>query len=262
MVDLADLPPDYIHPAFPQPPNPNAKVWRYIDAMKFRHLVSTNSLYMPRTDCLGDEFEGSTPAAEVAEWALRAKQETDLDKRNAILGQREQLRELAETFLRNYYVSCWHMAEDENIAMWERYVKTPESVAIFTTYANLREEVKPRQVVELGMVRYIDYDVQSLPSLNMLQRIMHKRHFFADEREVRAVVCRILPEGIGKEYVEPFLNDDASGFLQPISARKLITGVVFNPKASIDFQNQIAIICKDAGLPIPQPSRIAQVPRY
>src|SRR5215470_12130435 len=88
--------------------------------------------------------------------------------------------------------------------MWDRYVKKPDSVAVRTSYSTLRGQLQ-RGIVELGLVRYIDYDKKPLPSTNLLHRITHKRHFFVDEREVRAVVCAMFPEEIRRMYVEsPF----------------------------------------------------------
>jgi hypothetical protein len=47
------------------------------------------------------------------------------------------------------------MNPHENNAMWGCYTKQPESVAVRTTYAALRESL-PRSYIEMGVVRYID----------------------------------------------------------------------------------------------------------
>jgi hypothetical protein len=71
-------------------------------------------------------------------------------------------------------------------------VKPPSGVAIMTYYGTL-QDLLPNPPVMMGVVTYIDYDAETLPSMNMLHRIMHKRHFFSDEREVRAVVWSTAP---------------------------------------------------------------------
>ena len=72
------------------------------------------------------------------------------------------------------------MNPDENIAMWERYVRSSDAVAISSTLA-LRMQLG-RNIIEIGVMRYLDYERSVFPSVNRLQLIMHKRHFFSDER--------------------------------------------------------------------------------
>jgi hypothetical protein len=112
------------------------------------------------------------------------------------------------------------------------------------------------------MVRYIDYDIQELPSFNRMQLIMHKRHFFADEREVRAVMWSIAPENVRHEHVDPFLTADRIGFLASIDPKKLLHSVVLHPKATAELVLRISEICSAHGLPQPVPSRIASRPQF
>jgi hypothetical protein len=62
----------YIHPAFPQPDDPSAVIWRYMDASKFEWLVDCARLFMPNADRLGDPLEGSTPPGELEWWRREA----------------------------------------------------------------------------------------------------------------------------------------------------------------------------------------------
>jgi hypothetical protein len=144
------------HPAFPQPADPHAVIWRYMDSTKFADLVTRRRLYMARADLLGDEHEGTTPAAELEYWRLLAENAETEEQRRIIQGNRDQLSEFAQEFRKTYYVSCWHMAPDENIAMWERYVRSNDAVAIRSTFFTLRS-LLDRTVIEMGVVRYIDY---------------------------------------------------------------------------------------------------------
>jgi hypothetical protein len=249
------------HPAFPQPSDKNAVIWRYMEMDKFVFLVERQRLYMCRADLFGDDFEGTTPQAEVDAWQRAAKQAATEEERRIILADREQLSNLAREFRDNYYVNCWHMAPEENVAMWERYVKTDRSVAIKASYSTLRGQLNP-DVVFLGMVSYIDYDAQMLPSPNMLHRIMHKRHFFADEREVRAVMCLLTPEHIRKLLVDPHMTPDGRAFLPPVDVQALIETVVLHPKASPDFKQAVAAMCATNGLALPVPSRMARKPSF
>src|SRR6516165_4771459 len=74
----------YIHPAFPQPPDPSVAIWRYMDASKFTWLVANGRLFMPRADRLGDPFEGTTPSGEL-EWWKREAANADTDESRGII---------------------------------------------------------------------------------------------------------------------------------------------------------------------------------
>src|SRR5277367_4840908 len=125
------------HPAFPQPDDPHVLIWRYIDYEKFADIVTNRRLYMARADLLGNEHEGSTPDAELRYWRLLAENAESEEQRRVVQGNREMLSDFALELRRTYYVSCWHMNPDENIAMWERYVRSSDAVAISATYSAL-----------------------------------------------------------------------------------------------------------------------------
>jgi hypothetical protein len=232
-----------------------------MDITKFADLVTRRRLYMARADLLGDEHEGTTPAAELEYWRLLAENAETEEQRRIIQGNRDQLSEYAQEFRKTYYVSCWHMAPDENIAMWERYVRSNDAVAIRSTFFTLRA-LLDRTVIEMGVVRYIDYDAYRLPSFNLMQLIMHKRHFFRDEREVRAVVWTTAPEHIRREHVDPFLTADGAGFLALIDPKALIQSVVLHPKATTETATRASELCSKHALPQPVPSRISSTPRF
>jgi hypothetical protein len=228
-----------------------------MDFPKFDSLVTSQRLYMRRADLfLNDEYEGTTPAGDIDYWNRQAAAAKTAEDRAAIESQREQLAEYAETFRRHYFVSCWNMAESENVAMWERYTTGPESVAVVGTYLSLGSQLNP-DVMHYGMVRYIDYDTTPLPSLNMLQRISHKRHFFADEREVRAVMCAIAPDEIRQQHIDPHVTSDGCGWIPPVNVQSLIKQVALHPKASPDFARKVADLCAKHSLPAPLPSKMS-----
>jgi hypothetical protein len=260
-IALAELPPDYEHPAFPQPQNRNARIWRYIDIDKFEALILDRALYLARADLLGDEYEGTTPHGELEQWRSAAEHAKDEQERRTIEFNRRRLSDFAAKFRDKYYVSCWHMAVDENAAMWERYVKKNDSVVVWTPYSVLREQFSP-QIVNIGMVRYIDYDRDALPSLNVAHRIMHKRNFFWDEREVRAVVWAPMPEQVRAVHFDPYLTPDGRGVKLPVDVQRLVRGIHLHPKSSPSFKDRVTNLCAAHGLPVPQLSRMARPPEF
>jgi hypothetical protein len=251
----------YQHPAFPRPANPNAAIWRYMDVAKFADIVIHKRLYMARADLLGDEHEGTTPAAELEYWRLLLENAETEEQKLIVEGNRQQLADFARGFRPTYYVSCWHMAPDENIAMWERYVRSNDAVAIRSNFSTLRSQLDPT-VIEVGVVRYMDYNKRRLPSNNLMQLIMHKRHFFHDEREVRTVVWSMAPEHIRREHVDPFLTADRVGFLAAVEPKALVQQVVLHPTAPAETTARVAEVCGAHGLPQPIRSRIAETPRF
>jgi hypothetical protein len=232
-----------------------------MDVGKFADIVNGRRLYMARADLLGDDYEGTTPAAELEHWRVLAETAETEEQRRIVQGNRDQLSGFARELLTTYYVSCWHMARDENIAMWERYVRSNDAVAIRSTFSKLRS-LLDQTVTHVGVVRYIDYDVSGVPDYNRLQLIMHKRHFFSDEREVRAVVWSLVPEDIRRQHIDPFLTADRRGFCAPIEPRALIHGVVLHPKITTGAAAKVSELCRIAQLPEPNRSRISALPQF
>jgi hypothetical protein len=110
----------YVHPAFPQP-DPAVILWRYMDASRFRWLAEHTRLFMPSADRLGDPLEGTTPHGELKWWEREAAGADTEEKRRIIEHNRAFLSRMAQTFQKNYYVSCWHMNTHGSHAMWGCY---------------------------------------------------------------------------------------------------------------------------------------------
>lgn len=250
--------PQLQHPAFPQPVDPHVVIWRYMSFEKFADLVKQRRLYMARADLLGDVHEGTTPAAELSYWRFLAANAKSEEQRRVIEANRQMLSDFARELRSTYYVSCWHMNPDENIAMWERYVRSSDAVAISSTYSALRMQLG-RNIIEIGVMRYLDYERSVFPSVNRLQLIMHKRHFFSDEREVRAVMFSLSPF---RELVEPFMNTERTGFLAPTDPSTLVRHVVLHPQASPQTAARVLELCVAHNLPEPVRSRIASTPLF
>jgi hypothetical protein len=254
---------DFPHPAFLQPSDVNATIWRYLNLDKFEWLVLNRRLYMARTDKLTDkdDHEGTTPRGELAKWQKAVAEAPDEETRGNLQRNLAQMSNYAKGMRNSYYVSCWHLAEDENVAMWDRYVSPPDAVAVRSTYATLREQLS-RKIVDLGLIRYIDYEKDELPSFNMLHWIMHKRHFYSDEREVRAVVCSSQMPALKREFFDPYVVDHGLGYAPFINPQALIKGVVLHPRGSAKLEERVAAVCASAGLPAPMRSGMASVPVF
>ena len=107
-----------------------------------------------------DQFEGTTPQGEIDYWKQRAANAATPEERATIEHNRAELAEYAEYFRRHYFVSCWNMAPDENIAMWERYTSGPESVVIRSRYSTFAKQFH-YGCTNIGKVTYINYSLDA-----------------------------------------------------------------------------------------------------
>ena len=98
---------------------------------------------------------------------------------------------VSKSWLKSAVVNCWHMNEHESAAMWKLYLKSDEGIAVQSTYNKLRSSISDDENVNLGVVKYIDYETEWIDGrVNLLTPFVHKRKSFEHEREVRAVVTK------------------------------------------------------------------------
>lgn len=244
----------YIHPAFPPPPSLDVILWRYLDFDKFKWLIENQRLFMPSAQFLGDPLEGTTPVGHEAWWKKLIANASSDSERKIIEENFKKITAFANNFRPNYYVSCWHMNSIENAKMWRAYTKSSDSVAIVTTFQVLRDELP--EYVEIGMVRYIDYENEELPSLNMFEYITHKNINYCFEREIRAVVLPPPNKGLGFEHFQDnhFESEAQKGFLvyaPKLDIVKLVQRVILHPSASNNFVEKIDEICANSKIDKP-----------
>jgi hypothetical protein len=166
------------HPMFVQPENWwTVKVWRYMDFPKLVSLIDSRSLFFSRADQLGDPFEGSYPLVNV-------------HSRNFSTGRAQSFSKIMERWPKYTAVNCWHSNDHESAAMWKLYLKSNEGIAVQSTYESLRESIIDDEKVYLGVVKYIDYEIEFLDDDNLLSAFVHKRKSFEHEREIRALVVK------------------------------------------------------------------------
>jgi len=101
-----------------------------------------------------------------------------------------QYGQMAQFVRGHVAVQCWHANEHESEAMWRRYSRVGEGIAVKSTFERLGSAIKcdPDIHVFAGLVKYIDYSKDKIPPHNMLLPIMHKRISYKHEQEVRVVL--------------------------------------------------------------------------
>ncbi len=121
--------------------------------------------------------------------------------------------------------------------------------------------------VEMGLVRYIDYASERLPSMNLFEYIMHKDIYYRYEKEVRAVAASFLAY---KEWQTHFSEnhfelENSPGvfvYAPPIDLKQLIIGIVLHPEIPPDLKAKVGDLCVKNGLEQPELSRRAQEPVF
>ncbi|MDD2337729.1 MAG: hypothetical protein PHD01_14295 [Geobacteraceae bacterium] len=255
----------YIHPAFPQPKDNTISLWRYMDFDKFEWLVKNSRLFMPCADRLGDPFEGTTPAGDIEWWLRRVKNANSNEQKRIIEHNRNIISQMAQKFRNHYYVSCWHVNEFENYAMWKCYTKDTNAVAVKTTFKTLRGIL--HSTVEIGLVRYIDYATGRLPSMNLFEHIMHKDIYYGYENEVRAVAAAFIAHGEWQTHFmqNHFEKENYKGFMvyaPQIDLKKLINAIVMHPEITSKDKENVVSLCSASGLPDPIVSRRKHEPVF
>jgi hypothetical protein len=220
------------HPLFETPPG-NARLWRYMDFPKFVSLVSTSKLFFPSVDAMlsVDPYEGSFSRATVNFFA-----DENL-KEHAKLMAPELTEEDLGIFIRNLrtvpnmskeqrqfvYVSCWHENPVESVAMWKLYGLVGQGIAVQTTCDRLKRSVEDvSDSIEIGRVKYINYDLDVIDTNNILSPYLNKRQSFDHEHEVRALIW---------DYNGGKYGTKSSGLNIAVTMQQLIERIYISPDA-------------------------------
>ena len=162
-------------------PNNNDNLWKYMSFEKFVSLLDTESLFFTRADKFDDPFEGFTPPSVMQHY----ESTTDIST----------LENFKENLPKYILCSCWHHAEEESMAMWEKYHMHNSGIAIKTTFGNFENCLIEDDDVYLGNIEYINpYEYQTpknLVEMSMLYTwYFHKRNPFEYEQEFRAILVQ------------------------------------------------------------------------
>ena len=165
-------------------------VWRYLTLSAVLATIKTQQLRLTRVDKFQDPFEGSVPKAQIESQILLlrptmvnpAAYYPGMPYEDPWLRTTRRRRELT----RSSHASCWS-AGDESEALWRLYCADDGSrgvgVALRTTLARLEASVAAHDLY-VSPITYLPY--HEAPAFkDEMDSLMHKRHGFAAERELR-----------------------------------------------------------------------------
>ena len=216
-----------------------------MDLAKYVWLLDTQSLYFARSDVLEDKFEGS--------WTKPDSQHRESVYQNSLSapdmppGVREKaIDTLRNSRLRNRketYINCWHMNDNESMAMWNIYSQRNHGICIQTTLLTLKDAL-PAQVM-MGAVEYLDYSSDSFftKERKLVTPFLFKRRSFKFEKEIRCILT--IPEIPGVK--RPYNKISDSGFAVNIDLRRLIQSIYIFPSSPASFSDIVKNITRRYG---------------
>ncbi len=223
----------------------STKIWRYIDFTKFVSLLDKKALYFTRIDKLSDPFEGTTSRENIR---LRPRiYEEIIEKFKDFPSKISIFNEKTRKF---YLVNCWHKNNYESAAMWSLYLKSDEGIAIQSTIKRLRDSIIPAEnrSIDIGKVKYIDYDNDWLPEGNAFYSVLHKRKSFSHENEVRAIYLEFAtkPKKDNEEAYEIDIDRKifSHGTYIEVNLDVLIEAIYISPTAKDWFKELIESVVK------------------
>jgi hypothetical protein len=120
-------------------PDPDSKIWRYMDFTKLVFTIDNEALYFTSIDNLDDPFEGSLTRINIED---RRKIISLLENNKLIKVRNTGKSSNHEDLIRNnIFVNSWHINEEESAAMWKLYLKSDEGVAIQSTIERLKSNL-------------------------------------------------------------------------------------------------------------------------
>ncbi|MGN0003341.1 MAG: hypothetical protein ACI35V_07895 [Sphingobacterium composti] len=124
--------------------------------------------------------------------------------------------------------------------MWQLYSTIDSGIAIRTTIADLMECVEDDNV-QIGEVRYIDYDSEYMDEGNLFYPFLYKRKSFVHEKEIR-LLCRDNSIILGQ------LPEFENGCFKTVDIEKLITSVYLSPLMPEWEENTIRNVLNSLGV--------------
>ncbi|NOR57350.1 MAG: DUF2971 domain-containing protein [Sulfurimonas sp.] len=224
-----------------------------MDLAKFISLISTKSIYFTNPRNFDDPYEFYLPNSyNDALNSIYLKQEKELRKvcssmieckpgiqdtleYKKVVKKIEELpkhEELTNVVKERFGVSCWHINDCENAALWKIYTNQGQGIAIETTDEKLKESLISNEEIIFDSVRYEDYFTGEIIKGYHSYAGFIKRKSFAYEKEYRAMIL-LNKENYGE------------GSLVKVDLNNLIEKIHISPSMPKFFFDAVKYICKN-----------------
>jgi hypothetical protein len=184
-------------------------LWRYTDLPKFIELLTSATLWLTNLEVLAsaDPYEGSPGPIQFPHrlWSNIDEVPEPLRQQILTIGAgrtaetpdqafhgwfmlEEQRCHMQRSGRREIYLSCWHAADYESLAMWKIYGAPGAGVAIVTNGGRLETALRSNtETLNLGAVNYRDPQAFQIGGSNGFDPVMVKSASYSYENEVRLV---------------------------------------------------------------------------
>jgi hypothetical protein len=239
----------------------NKTIWRYYSIPKFISLINNKELRFSTPVIFEDPIDGISKKSYLRALELKDRYKRAIDmfynlekkkedktledlgnKLNSgtvdfknfnlsqFIDQLENDRNIQDHVknLRNIYVNCWHMNQNESLAMWDLYVgRNTPGIAIKTTVRKLINEINI-DVTEKGLFGKVIYKNEN--SNDIFKETFIKRPCFQYENEFRIAI---------ENY-----NNAKGGICKKINLNNLIEEIYITPRIKNWEQNTILDLIK------------------
>jgi hypothetical protein len=241
------------------------KIWRYLDLVKLESIFESGTLYFASAEqfSANDLHEG---AITENEYLLR-KESIERHKigRYAVQKHLEDLHDAFKPLRKYAKISCWHVNEKENMAMWLNYNGTDKGIVLQSTPRKLLNEVGPYRIepdygpetIYMGNVKYINYESDDMNSrFGFLTPFLYKRYHYEYEQELRMIISLRL----ATEYGVPIPE---TGIRVPFNYKAGIEKLILSPAEDRAYINQVEKLLLKYNIEMDmEHSRVAKPPKY
>jgi hypothetical protein len=178
------------------PQEENQHIWRYMDFAKYLSLLDKQALFFSKVSNLNDPYEGTLF------YLLKEINPTNAKLIENCMPQFLQVKNLAKKICpglfkgQGFCVNCWHLNEEESVALWRTYMSGNEGLAIKTPLRNFKKQIESSTLkIYLEKINYgfnrdsfsIDHDKKTV-SIAPIDTVITKKRPFEFEKEIRAIV--------------------------------------------------------------------------
>lgn len=208
------------HPSFKAPPNPDGKIWQYMDLAQFVSMLQRKQLFFVKANQLRDPYEGTMPQHNNDNNVNNLKPSSAYEEerrrfpapasrqpnRHPAKTVPEDLKRQFQIYREKVLINGWHCNEYESAAMWQLYSQENAGIAIQSTASRLGKcfGKNMQDTVWIGKIDYLDYSKKLEDEWNLFKAFVIKRKSFEYENEIRAITC--LPADGQPGYRSAFSN--------------------------------------------------------